>query len=188
MKTSKAHSHGKHYCPTIISETWYADILTRNWGWKEWVPLILRGLVTSQILKEAQHHAWQELATWTGNTDSEEDGLGIYDEELEYQEPNKYEDEQLHQDDTENEDGNYVRGQSGAKEEDWEYTGQWWQAICSLSRLPVYLCTSIATLFHTTFHSVLARLVKIIPITLRLLAIAKVVLYCRFTMIQYSTT
>ena len=46
MKTSKAHSHGKHYCPTIISETRYADILTRNWGWKERVPLILRGLVT----------------------------------------------------------------------------------------------------------------------------------------------
>jgi hypothetical protein len=45
MKTSKAHSHGKHYCPTIISETRYADILTRNRGWKERVPLILRGLV-----------------------------------------------------------------------------------------------------------------------------------------------
>ena len=46
MKTSKAHSHGKHYCPTIISETRYTDILTRNRGWKERVPLILRGLVT----------------------------------------------------------------------------------------------------------------------------------------------
>jgi hypothetical protein len=45
MKTSKAHSHSKHYCPTIISETWYADILTRNRGWKERVPLILRGLI-----------------------------------------------------------------------------------------------------------------------------------------------
>ena len=45
MTTSKAHSHGKHYCPTIISETRYADILTRNRGWKERVPLILRGLV-----------------------------------------------------------------------------------------------------------------------------------------------
>jgi hypothetical protein len=45
MKTSKAHLHGKHYCPTIISETQYVDILTRNQGWKEWVPLILRGLV-----------------------------------------------------------------------------------------------------------------------------------------------
>jgi hypothetical protein len=58
------------------------------------------------------------LATRTGDTDSEEDGPGIYDEELEYEEPNEYEDEQLHQDDAENEDGNSVRGRSGAEEED----------------------------------------------------------------------
>ena len=143
---------------------------------------------TSQISKEAQCCAWQELATWTGDTDSKEDGPDIYNEELEYQEPNKYEDEQLHQDDAENEDGNYVRGWSSAAEEYWEYEGWWWQAICSLSFLLVYLYTSIATSFHTTCHSVLARLVKIIPIKLRLLAITKIVLYCRFTVIQYSTT
>ena len=73
---------------------------------------------TSQISKEAQRPARQELATRTGDTDSEEDGAGIYDEELEDQEPNEYEDEQLHQDDAENEDDNYVRGRSGAEEED----------------------------------------------------------------------
>ena len=57
---------------------------------------------TSQILKAVQHCAQQELATQTGDTDSEEDGLGIYIKELEYQEPYKYEDKQLHQDDVEN--------------------------------------------------------------------------------------
>ena len=78
---------------------------------------------TSQILKEAQHHARQELATRTGDTDSEEDGPDIddeeedRDEELEYQEPNEYEDEQLHQDDAANEDGDRARGQSDAEEE-----------------------------------------------------------------------
>ena len=73
---------------------------------------------TSQISKEAQRRAQRELATRTGDTDSEEDRPEIDDEEPEYQEPNEYEDEQLHQDDAENEDSNYVRGQSGAKEED----------------------------------------------------------------------
>ena len=73
---------------------------------------------TSQISKEAQCRAQWELATRTGDTDSEEDGPEIDDEELEYQELNEYEDEQLHQDDAENEDSNYVRGQSGAEEED----------------------------------------------------------------------
>jgi hypothetical protein len=52
----------------------------------------------------------RELATRTGDTDSKEDGLEIDDEKPEYQEPNEYEDKQLHQDDAENEDGNYVRG------------------------------------------------------------------------------
>jgi len=73
---------------------------------------------TSQISKEAQRRAQRELATRTGDTDSEEDGPEIDDEEPEYQEPNEYEDEQLHQDDAENEDSNYVRGRSGAEEED----------------------------------------------------------------------
>ena len=68
-------------------------------------------------MKEAQHHAQQELATQTGDTDSEEDRLGIYDKELKYEELIEYEDEQLHQDDAENEDGNSVRGQSGAEGE-----------------------------------------------------------------------
>ena len=68
-----------------------------------------------QILKEAQRCVQQELATQTGDTDSKEDKLGIYDKELEYEEPNKYEDKQLHQDDAENEDGNSVRGQSGTE-------------------------------------------------------------------------
>ena len=73
---------------------------------------------TSQILKEAQCCAQQELATQTGDTDSKEDGAGIYKEELEDQEPKYCEDEQLHQDDAENEDGNYMRGRSDAEEED----------------------------------------------------------------------
>ena len=72
---------------------------------------------TSQILKEAQCCAQQELATQTEDTDSEEDGPGIYDEELEYQESNKY------QDDAKNEDGNYVTGRSGAAEEDENMQG-----------------------------------------------------------------
>ena len=65
MKTSKAHLHGKHYCPTIISETWYTDISTINRGWKERVPLILRGLV---IL-------FQELANIVNDTKEQ---LGRY--------------------------------------------------------------------------------------------------------------
>ncbi|KIM71219.1 hypothetical protein PILCRDRAFT_93972 [Piloderma croceum F 1598] len=70
---------------------------------------------TSQILKEAQRRARQELATRTGDTDSEEDGPGIDNEELE--EPNEYEDEQ-HQDDADNEDGDHAGGRSGAEEEE----------------------------------------------------------------------
>ena len=57
------------------------------------------------------------MATRTEGTDSEEDGAGIYDEEFEYQESNKY------QDDTENEDGNYVMGRSDAAEEDENMQG-----------------------------------------------------------------
>jgi hypothetical protein len=55
------------------------------------------------------------LATRTGDTDSEEDGPGIDNEELE--EPNEYEDEQ-HQDDADNEDGDHAGGRSGAEEEE----------------------------------------------------------------------
>ena len=36
--------------PTVISETRYTDIFDRNRGWKERVPLILRGLVTRRSL------------------------------------------------------------------------------------------------------------------------------------------
>ena len=142
---------------------------------------------TSQISKEAQRRTRQELATRTGDTDSEEDGPSIDDEELEYQEPNEYEDEQRHQDD----DGDHVRGWNGAEEEHWEYAGRrWWWATCSPSHF--YTSSCILLYFNNNLisilHSVLARLVKIIPIILRLLAIAQVVLYCRFTMMQYSTT
>jgi hypothetical protein len=69
-------------------------------------------------LKEAQRHARQELATRTGDTDSEEDGPGNYNEELEDEEPNEYEDEQQHRDDADNEDGDYAGGRSGAEEEE----------------------------------------------------------------------
>ena len=63
----------------------------------------------------------QELATQTEDTDSKENGPDIYDEEedcneeLDYQEPNEYKDEQLHQN-AENKYGNHARDQSGAKE------------------------------------------------------------------------
>ena len=78
---------------------------------------------TSQILKEAQRRARQELANRTGDTDSEEDGPGIYNEELEDEEPNKYKDEQRDWDDADNEDGDHTGSQNGAKEEEWEYAG-----------------------------------------------------------------
>jgi len=58
------------------------------------------------------------LATRTGDTDSEEDGPDIYNEELEDEEPNEYEDDQRHRDDADNEDGNHAGGRSGAEEEE----------------------------------------------------------------------
>ena len=69
MKTSKIHSHGKYYCPTIISEMQYADISTRNWGWKGRVPLILRGLVTIGYWTECPlfillHWYWQYILSY----------------------------------------------------------------------------------------------------------------------------
>ena len=66
MKTSKAHSHGKHYCPTIISEMRYADISTRNRGWKERVPLILRGLVTDNAFLPPLHRHQELLTSCSG--------------------------------------------------------------------------------------------------------------------------
>ena len=60
---------------------------------------------TSRISEDAQRRVQQELATRTGETDSEEEGPDCddkeedWEEELEYQEPAAYGDEELQQGD-----------------------------------------------------------------------------------------